>query len=69
LVNRFGYSLDTLLPVVDLHLTDNVEPAGGWRRAYLALHIAVGWLLLPLLVGALSGMLGKAKESKGAGGE
>jgi len=58
-VMRFGYSLDEFLPLVNLHLSDPWRPADGWRRYYLALHIAVGWVLIPLLVGAITGLLGK----------
>jgi hypothetical protein len=56
---RFGYSLDELLPVVNLHLADQWRPANGWRRAYLAVHVLVGWVLIPLLIGAFTGLLAK----------
>ena len=56
---RFAYSLDELLPVVDLHIADQWRPATALRRAYLAVHILFGWLLIPLLIGAFTGMLTK----------
>ena len=56
---RFAYSLDELLPLVNLHIAEHWRPSGGWRRAYLAIHILVGWILIPLLIGAFTGMLTK----------
>jgi hypothetical protein len=56
---RFGYSLGTFLPLVDLRLAKDWEPVGDWRRAYLALHIAVGWILIPLLVAGITAQLNK----------
>ncbi|MDP8982732.1 MAG: pentapeptide repeat-containing protein [Acidobacteriota bacterium] len=56
---RFGYSLGSLLPLVDLHLSKDWEPVGDCRRAYLALHIAVGWILFPLLLAGITAQLNK----------
>jgi Pentapeptide repeats (9 copies) len=55
----FGYSLGSLLPLVDLHLSKDWEPVGDWRRAYLALHIGAGWIFFPLLLAGITAQLNK----------
>jgi hypothetical protein len=56
---RFGYSLGSLLPLVDLRLAKDWEPVGDWRRAYLAIHIAAGWIFFPLLLAGITAQLNK----------
>jgi hypothetical protein len=59
LVHRLGYSLDLFLPIVDLQFVGDWRPRPLWRQAYAIVHIAVGWLLVPLLVASLSGIVRK----------
>ncbi|WP_296761947.1 hypothetical protein [Sediminimonas sp.] len=54
------YSLDTLVPVVDLEVQDYWVPDGAvaaWARAYLWVHIAMGWFLALLAVAGFSGLI------------
>jgi hypothetical protein len=68
--NRWLYSLDSFLPIVDLHQcsywlpSDSVEPIRTARppratavSAYLAVHIVLGWVLSALFVAGVSGLL------------
>ena len=62
--NSFVYSVDTFLPIVDLHQENYWLPSGdkrwGWFfRLYLWLHIAVGWLLSTVAVFGLTGIIKK----------
>ena len=62
--NSFVYSVDTFLPIVDLHQENYWLPRGdgdwGWFfRLYLWLHIAVGWLLSTVAVFGLTGLIRK----------
>ncbi len=62
--NSFVYSVDTFLPIVDLHQENYWLPRGdgdwGWFfRLYLWLHIAVGWLLSTVAVFGLTGIIKK----------
>lgn len=59
LVHRLGYSLDLFLPIVDLQFVGDWRPRPLWSQDYAIVHIAVGWLLVPLLVASLSGILRK----------
>ena len=58
--NAALYSLDTLVPVVDLEVQDywvpdeRVSPAA---RTYLWVHIATGWFLALLAVAGFSGLI------------
>ena len=54
---RIGYSFDKFLPVISLDLDRTWVVRGGWRRAYLALHITAGWILMPLLIAGVTGLL------------
>jgi hypothetical protein len=56
-VYRLGYSLDLLLPVVNLHFEDQWEPRSPWLRAYAAFQIVMGWILIPLLLASLAGFI------------
>lgn len=61
--NAFIYSLDTLLPIVDLEMQgywipdDRVPGWGKSARAYLWAHIALGWALSLLAVAGFSGLI------------
>jgi hypothetical protein len=54
---RAAYSLDLFLPVVNLHVDENWEPNGPWLQAYAIGHATVGWLVVPLLLAALAGII------------
>ncbi|MFT7038238.1 MAG: hypothetical protein ACJAW4_000940 [Paracoccaceae bacterium] len=67
--NAFVYSLDTLLPIVDLEMqtywipdedkndSDWWNSLGWWARLYLWLQIAMGWALSLLAVAGFSGLV------------
>jgi len=61
----FVYSLDVLLPIVDLHQESFWEPRtherpyGLWYRFYMWIHIAAGWVLSTLAVVGLTGLVKK----------
>jgi hypothetical protein len=61
--NPFIYSVDTLLPIVDLEMQGAWIPddrASWWgigARAYLWLHIALGWFFSLLAVAGFSGLI------------
>lgn len=57
LFTRLGYSIDLFLPVVDLQQSDKWRPHQVWREAYSVVHILAGWLLIPLLLASLSGIV------------
>jgi hypothetical protein len=56
-IYRTGYSLDLLLPVVNLHFEDQWEPRNPWLRAYAAFQVVMGWILIPLLLASLAGFI------------
>jgi hypothetical protein len=56
--SRLAYSVDEFIPV-DLGIAELYHPAPGWRQLYNAFHILSGWILIPLLVAAMTGFLGK----------
>jgi hypothetical protein len=56
--NRFWYSLDQFAPVIDLDAAKNWGPKDhSWIQNYAILHRIVGWILLPLIVGAITGIV------------
>jgi hypothetical protein len=57
-VSRLAYSVDVFVPV-DLEIADLCRPAPGWRQVYIVIHILAGWILIPLLIAAVTGFLGK----------
>jgi hypothetical protein len=54
--HSFVYSLDTLLPIVDLHQESYWLPTEGYLT-YLWWHIALGWVFTTLLVAGLAGVV------------
>ena len=58
-VYRAAYSLDQFLPLVNLHVDEKWEPYPDdpWTQAYSVLHAVVGWLVVPLLIAALAGII------------
>jgi hypothetical protein len=57
--NRFWYSLGLFLPVVDLKTSELWGPKPQYRflRHYVRVHILLGWILLPLVLAALTGLI------------
>lgn len=53
-----AYSVDEFVPV-DLERAKLCRPASGWRELYSMIHIIAGWILIPLLVAAVTGFLNK----------
>ena len=55
---RFWYSLDQFAPVIDLGDARNWGPSeDSWTRYYVRIHRIAGWILLPLAVGAVTGLV------------
>tara|TARA_R110001592_G_scaffold6534_3_gene35089 strand:+ start:1165 stop:2790 length:1626 start_codon:yes stop_codon:yes gene_type:complete len=62
--NPITYSLDTIIPIVDLHqesywLPRDTKPGGWFFRAWHWLHIGLGWMLTTLFVTGLTGIVKK----------
>lgn len=57
--NRFWYSFGLFLPFVDLKFERFWRPQDDRRflRHYLRIHILAGWILIPILLAALSGLI------------
>jgi hypothetical protein len=53
----FAYSLDLFLPVVNLRIDERWQPQGLEREMYALVHSMVGWILVPLLVASLAGII------------
>jgi len=56
---RIGYSLDLFIPIVDLRIAKNYHLPQGWKKGYAVVHIVAGWLLVPLLLASMSGIIKK----------
>lgn len=57
--NRFWYSLGLFLPVVNLE-ADKVwkpKPNQIFLRNYMRVHVLLGWILIPIFLAALSGLI------------
>ena len=57
--NRFWYSLDLFLPFVNLQADDVWKPKTNERflRHYVRLHVMLGWILIPIVLAALTGLI------------
>jgi uncharacterized protein YjbI with pentapeptide repeats len=57
--NRFWYSLGLFLPVVDLKTSELWGPQRQFRflRNYVRVHILLGWILVPIFLAAISGLI------------
>jgi hypothetical protein len=57
--SRFWYSLGLFLPFVDLQADKVWKPKNDQRflRHYMRLHILLGWILIPILLAAISGLI------------
>jgi hypothetical protein len=54
---RFLYSLDLLIPLINLRVDEQWMPNGLLLQAYSTVHAMVGWLIIPLLLAALAGIM------------
>jgi len=57
LLYRFLYSLDLFLPIVNLRVDEQWVPNGLLLQEYATIHTLVGWLIVPLLLAALAGIM------------
>ena len=57
LYERSIYSLDLFLPVVNLHVDEKWQLNGLGREICAVIHSIVGWILVPLLLASLSGII------------
>jgi len=61
--NSIAYSLDTFLPVINLHQEDwspnSTQPVGLLVQIYLWLHTLMGWILTTLGVAGFTGLIRK----------
>jgi hypothetical protein len=57
LVERASYSLDLFLPLINLHIDENWQPNRLGRQIYAVVHSMVGWILVPLLLASLTGII------------
>jgi len=57
--NRFWYSLGLLLPVVDLQADKVWKPKANetFLRNYVRVHALLGWILIPIVLAALAGLI------------
>jgi uncharacterized protein YjbI with pentapeptide repeats len=57
--SRFWYSLNLFLPVVDLQAGKVWKPKANqtFLRNYMRVHILLGWILVPLVLAALTGLI------------
>jgi hypothetical protein len=54
---RAAYSLDLFLPQVNLHIDEKWIPSTPLLQAYAIIHSMIGWLIVPLLIAALAGIM------------
>ena len=61
--NALGYSLDSFLPIINLHQEELWVPtgvgAGRWIQYYYWFHICLGWALITLGVAGFTGLVRK----------
>ncbi len=62
--NPVIYSLDAFIPIIDFHqqtywMPDASKPGGWLYRAYHWLHIVMGWLVSPVALVGLTGIIKK----------
>ena len=57
--NSFWFSLDVFLPLTHLRAAEvwAPRPTHSWRWTYLRIHHLLGWILIPLGLAALSGLV------------
>jgi hypothetical protein len=59
LLQRFQYSLELFIPVIKLGVAERWQPTPLWRDIYAFVHQLLGWLLVPLFVASISGIVRK----------
>ena len=61
--SAIGYSLDSFLPIINLHQEELWVPTGagraGWIQYYYWFHICLGWALITLGVAGFTGLVRK----------
>jgi hypothetical protein len=61
--NAIGYSVDSFLPIINLHQEEmwvpSGEGAGRWIQFYYWIHICLGWALITLGVAGFTGLVRK----------
>ncbi len=57
--SAFWYSLDQFLPFVDLQAAGvwQPRPESRWARRYVPVHTLLGWILIPIGLAAVSGLI------------
>jgi uncharacterized protein YjbI with pentapeptide repeats len=55
--NLLLYSLDLFLPLVNLNIDNKWAPNGPVLQIYAVVHALIGWLIVPLIVAALAGIM------------
>jgi hypothetical protein len=55
----FWYSLDLLTPFIDLQSASEWMPKQKWLYVYSRFHRILGWLLIPIGLAAITGIVGK----------
>ncbi len=57
--NRFWYSLGLFLPFVDLQADKVWKPKADqtFLRNYMRVHVLLGWILIPIVLAALTGLI------------
>jgi len=57
--SAFWYSLDQFLPFVDLQAAGvwQPRPESRWARRYVPFHTLLGWILIPIGLAAISGLI------------
>jgi len=58
-LRSFWYSLDLFVPVISVSGRDPEPPKSPFARSYVRIHRLLGWLLLPIALAAITGIVGK----------
>lgn len=54
---RFTCSVDLFIPLVKLGVDERWEPDGWCSETYATVHMFFGWLVAPLMLAALAGII------------
>ena len=55
-MDEIAYSVERFIPI-DMGFEGNFEPHQPWSKAYDAIHVVAGWLLIPLFLVSWSGLV------------
>ena len=55
-MHQIVYSIDMLLPIIELHKPYHEKPLDGWPQWYFYVHKIAGYLLASFLVAGLAGL-------------